>query len=379
MRALPEISSAMLVVTHECNLRCRYCFVQKEPESMTLETAKAAARFLIENARRAGTVPEINFFGGEPLLKFDGIMRPLTEWVHDELGERMRFSVTTNGTLLTPERTGFMKRHGFSLLLSMDGSARAQDFNRPDAAGRGTFERLRGVVPMILAAWPGTVFRMTAIPASCRFTFEGIMWAAAQGFRSFFVTPNVFEPWDDESWAALAGEMRKYADYAAESRERGVKYIRFSAFEQARSDLRAIERARERGEWRALPRCRAAGKCGLGASRFASVHPDGRLFACQELTSNEGGIFEIGSVFTGADEGKRRALMAAFDAAPARGENCEGCEYDRVCDGGCAANNYLLTGAVNRVPETYCRWKRLLLDEARRIEEREGERCPLQA
>ncbi len=379
MRALPEISSAMLVVTHECNLRCRYCFVQKEPESMTLETAKAAARFLIENARRAGTVPEINFFGGEPLLKFDGIMRPLTEWVHDELGERMRFSVTTNGTLLTPERTGFMKKHGFSLLLSMDGSARAQDFNRPDAAGRGTFERLRGVVPMILAAWPGTVFRMTAIPASCRFTFEGIMWAAAQGFRSFFVTPNVFEPWDDESWAALAGEMRKYADYAAESRERCVKYIRFSAFEQARSDLRAIERARERGEWRALPRCRAAGKCGLGASRFASVHPDGRLFACQELTSNEGGIFEIGSVFTGADEGKRRALMAAFDAAPARGENCEGCEYDRVCDGGCAANNYLLTGAVNRVPETYCRWKRLLLDEARRIEEREGERCPLQA
>lgn len=379
MRALPKITSAMLVLTHECNLRCRYCFVRKEAESMTPDTARAAARFLIANAREAGIVPEINFFGGEPLLRFDGIIRPLVEWIHGGLGERMRFSVTTNGTLLTPERIDFMKKHGFSLLLSMDGTAPVQDYNRPGADGRGSFERLRRIVPMVLAAWPGTTFRMTAIPASCSRTFESIIWAAAQGFRSFFVTPNVFEPWDGESWDTLAAEMRKYADYVASSREKGVKYIRFSEFEKARNDLKAIAAAEKRGEYRTLPGCRAAGKCGLGASRFASVHPDGRLFACQELTSNEGGIFEIGSVFTGADGEKRRALMAAFDAAPARGADCAGCEYDRVCDGGCAANNYLLTGKVNRVPETYCRWKRLLLNEARRIEEKEGERCPLQA
>ena len=117
MRALPLITSAMLVVTHECNLRCRYCFVRKEPRRMTLDTAKAAAGFLLENARRAGVRPEINFFGGEPMLMYDSVIKPLVEWVHDELGENMRFSITTNGTLLTPERIGFMKRHGFSLLL----------------------------------------------------------------------------------------------------------------------------------------------------------------------------------------------------------------------------------------------------------------------
>ena len=61
MRELPKITSAMLVVTHACNLRCRYCFVQKEPKRMSLETAKDAARFLIDNAHAAGAgTPEIN-------------------------------------------------------------------------------------------------------------------------------------------------------------------------------------------------------------------------------------------------------------------------------------------------------------------------------
>ena len=101
MRELPKITSAMLVVTHGCNLRCRYCFVQKEPQRMALSTAKDAARFLMANAMASGGgTPEINFFGGEPMLEFDTVIKPLVEWVHDELGEPFRFSITTNGTLL---------------------------------------------------------------------------------------------------------------------------------------------------------------------------------------------------------------------------------------------------------------------------------------
>ena len=77
MNALPRITSVMLVVTHGCNLRCKYCFVRKEPERMSLETAKAAARMLMENARVSGAAPEINFFGGEPMLEYDTVIRPL--------------------------------------------------------------------------------------------------------------------------------------------------------------------------------------------------------------------------------------------------------------------------------------------------------------
>lgn len=373
MREMPRITSAMLVVTHECNLRCRYCFVNKCSELMTLDTARAAASFLIANACAAGGItPEINFFGGEPMLMYDSIIVPLVSWVHDELKEPFRFSITTNGTLLTDERIRFMKRHGFGMLLSMDGTAPVQDFNRPDSAGRGTFERLRNIVPKVIAAWPGTTFRMTAIPQTCSHTFESIMWAAAQGFKSFFVVPNVFEHWDDDARARLSDEMGKYARYYAKCRENGSTPILFSDFERAFTDIDAIAAAEARGLYRQSPKCRADGKCGLGSSRFASIHPGGEIYACQELTSEPGenNPFLIGSIFSGVDNQRRRALIDAFNALPVTGEYCDcGCEYDRICDGGCVANNYLVHASLNRLPEMFCWWRRELLHQAMTIKE----------
>ena len=372
MTELPKITSAMLVVTHECNLRCRYCFVHKEPQRMTLETAKDAARFLMDNAKAANSgTPEINFFGGEPMLMFESVIRPLVEWVHDELKEPFRFSITTNGTLLTDERIRFMKRHGFGLLFSMDGTAPVQDYNRPRAGGGGTFALLRDIAPKIVSAWPDTTFRMTAIPETCGHTFESILWAAAQGFKSFFVTPNVFEPWDDAARERLAGELAKYADYYARCKLDGTRAIQFSTFQQAFQDIKQIKLAEERGVYRAMPKCRAEGKCGLGASRFASIHPNGDIYACQEMTSNEGedSPFYIGSIYTGVDNAKRRALMERYDAMPIRGAYCPECEYDRICDGGCVANNYMITGGLSELPEMYCWWKREVLRQAMRVGE----------
>lgn len=372
MRELPKITSAMLVVTHECNLRCRYCFVQKEPERMTLETAKGAARFLMENAGAANAgAPEMNFFGGEPMLEFDAVIKPLVEWVHDELKAPFRFSITTNGTLLTDERIRFMKRHGFGLLLSMDGNQPVQDYNRPCADGRGSFDLLKPIVPKVLAAWPGVTFRMTAVPETCSHLFESIMWASAQGFTNFFVTPNVFEAWGDEARNVLAYELKKYSDYYFDCKSKGIKPIKFSTFEQAFEDLKQIALAEKQGSYRDMPKCSACGKCGLGASRFASIHPNGNLYACQEMTSNEGGEspFYIGSIYTGVDDGRRRALMESFDMLPVRGEYCDVCKYDRVCDGGCVANNYMITGYVNELPEMYCWWRREVLFNVARIKE----------
>lgn len=414
MRELPKITSAMLVVTHGCNLRCRYCFVQKEPQRMALSTAKDAARFLMANAvASGGGTPEINFFGGEPMLEFDTVIKPLVEWVHDELGKPFRFSITTNGTLLTDERIRFMQRHGFGLLLSMDGNAPVQDYNRPCADGKGSFTILKPIVPKVLAAWPGTTFRMTAIPETCSHLFESIMWASAQGFTNFFVTPNVFEAWDDAARDVLAGELRKYADYYADCKARGVRPITFSTFEQAFQDMKQIELAEKQGAYRAMPKCRSEGKCGLGTSRFASIHPNGNLYACQEMTSNEGeeSAFYIGSIYSGVDNNRRRALAESFDSVPVRGEYCSGspqkrsfcgerrsdgttepsrsrggegcavrddvCEYDRICDGGCVANNYMVTGRLGRMPEMYCWWRRTVLHEAMRV--KEAEQCRAEA
>ena len=118
---LPKITSVMLNVTHACNLRCRYCFVNQKPETMIYQTAKDTVHFLLNNCKENET-PSINFFGGEPMLCWDSIIVPLTKYIREELKTPFDLSMTTNGTLLNEERIQFMKDNHIGMLFSIDGS-----------------------------------------------------------------------------------------------------------------------------------------------------------------------------------------------------------------------------------------------------------------
>lgn len=108
-----KITSVMLNVTHACNLRCVYCFVEKEPQTMTYDVARDTVDFLIANSKENGDTPSINFFGGEPMLCWDSIIVPLTNYIRKDLRIPFNLSITTNGTLLNDERIKFMKDNGF--------------------------------------------------------------------------------------------------------------------------------------------------------------------------------------------------------------------------------------------------------------------------
>ena len=56
--------------------------------------------------------------------------------------------------------------------------------------------------------------------------------------------------------------------------------------------------------------------------------------------------------------------MNLYDSSQVSGEDCSSCKLNRVCDGGCVANNYMITGSVNKLPEMYCWWQQLVIDEA---------------
>lgn len=333
---------------------------------MDFATAKASVDFLIKNAEAAGGVPGINFFGGEPMLMWETIIVPVVNWVRKEYRKPFDLSMTTNGTLLNEDRIRYLKGNNVRLLFSIDGSKETQDYNRPLQSGDSSFDVLQNVIPLIIKYRPETAFRMTAIPATCQHTYDNIMFAVDNGFRHFFVVPNVFEEWTPEDRCILEIEMRKFSDYYIESYRNAKTPINFSALDKSFSDIRKINGATKRGEHRKLSRCHACGKCGLGASRFASIHPNGNLYACQEMTSNEGdqSIFYIGNIFTGVENERRGILMSTYEESPVSGANCQQCKLNRICDGGCVANNYLLTGRLNKMPEVFCWWQQLLLDEA---------------
>lgn len=359
----------MLILTHSCNLACRYCFVHQEPCHMTYDTALAATKFLIKNAEDSSRKPSITFFGGEPLLAWDTIIVPLTKWIREEYKKPFNLSLTTNGTLLDEEKLSFMEQNNISFLLSIDGAKETQDYNRPFHSGESSFDRLEPLLPLITRNFPKTTFRMTTIPATCGHIFENIQFAQSQGFKSFFVMPNEFEEWSEESLNTLKKEIRKYGDYYIDSYRNGKTPIYFSSFDRAFEDIKKINNAILKRQYRTLKSCQACGKCGLGSSHSASIHPNGNVYGCQEMTSNvdQDSIFYIGNIFSGIEDERREALMKLFDSQKAIGENCVSCKYNRVCNGGCVANNYMINGSLSKVAPVHCQWKIIILEEAIRV------------
>lgn len=369
MMKYPDITSAFLNVTNACNLACRYCFVEQHPEFMPLSVAKDAAAFLFKNST-GGRPPSITFFGGEPMLCWESVVRPLIAHIRETYGEGYALSMTTNGTLLTEDILDFLQKNQVSVMVSIDGDRATQDYNRPFHDGSGSHDVLSRILPAYLARNPSAVFRSTLIPATAEHLASSVAYAERLGFRSFFVIPNVFEPWDDGSRRTVEGETRKVSDRMIAAFAAGRRPMTFSTLEE--SLQRIVQINRRAG----CANCTGAEqKCGLGTGPFASIDWRGRLYACQEMASckGEGDPFYIGDIYAGPDRARREALAARWTPGGITGDGCGDCLLRAVCDGGCAANNYMAMGSVTAVPPAYCWWLRLMLREAVYLMERLGD------
>ncbi|MEI6876395.1 MAG: radical SAM protein, partial [Spirochaetota bacterium] len=136
----PRITSTMLLLTERCNLRCQYCYSKAERAGadMSFEIARAAVDFIIDNARSThrGQIG-VNFHGGgEPTLNW----RVLTKTVDylrsrcREAGIKSATSICTNG-MVSRRQAEWLGANIDNILVSIDGRAATQDFQRPRANG----------------------------------------------------------------------------------------------------------------------------------------------------------------------------------------------------------------------------------------------------
>jgi len=124
-------------VTRGCNLACQHCYASAEAERAEGELSTAEGKVLLDDLAEYG-VPVVLFSGGEPLVRDD-----LTELVAYARERGIRPVLSTNGTLLTPDRARALRDAGLAYAgVSVDGLATANDTFRGregafDAAVRG--------------------------------------------------------------------------------------------------------------------------------------------------------------------------------------------------------------------------------------------------
>ena len=142
----PTHVSFVVALTTDCNFCCPYCFEGSslDAEYMGDEVADATIKFIFDSLQKHTSIRTvyIAFFGGEPLLNKPAmwkICRRLRETLsntHD-----IRFTITTNLTLLTPDDIILFRDYGFTnVQVAIDGAKAIHDTRRATKDRQPTYD-----------------------------------------------------------------------------------------------------------------------------------------------------------------------------------------------------------------------------------------------
>ncbi|MDR0963536.1 MAG: thioether cross-link-forming SCIFF peptide maturase [Clostridium sp.] len=319
-----------LHVSHDCNLACRYCFAKEgeyhgERGMMSEQVGKAAIDYLIAHSGNRINL-EVDFFGGEPLMNFE-LVKELVAYGRSkekEYNKRFRFTLTTNGVLLTDEVMAFCNQEISNMVFSLDGRKEVHDRMRPFRGGQGSFDV---VLPKIRRA----VEQRGNLDYYVRGTFTkqnldfaaDVLALADMGFSRISVEPVVGDETDPyaitkenipflcEQYDILLTEMIK-------RRAQGNDFG-FFHFQLDLSGGPCVAK-------------RLAG-CGSG-TEYLAVTPWGDLYPCHQFVGEES--YLMGNVWNGV---LRSDLQESFHRCNVfEKEACKSCFAKYYCSGGCAAN-----------------------------------------
>ncbi|MEM9814804.1 MAG: radical SAM protein [Cyanobacteria bacterium P01_D01_bin.6] len=194
--------------TQSCNLHCTYCYAEyglygKNYIKSSDDYFKSLALSIVE---KYYNIERVQFFGGEPLLQPDRI-RIFCEVLSKAadlnlLQKRPRFSIVTNGTLLSnSEIIDLICQWNIAVTVSLDGPRRIVDRLRPQANGHSAYADICNGINALK-----TYNRHINIEATYTSVHQEMDCSVLDiiahardifGLRSVHVAPATFSPWGD--------------------------------------------------------------------------------------------------------------------------------------------------------------------------------------
>ena len=342
------IKALCLNVVHDCNLRCKYCFADEGEykgcrKPMSAEVGKRAIDYVLENSGNIKNI-EVDLFGGEPLMVFDTI-KEIVDYAKEKdklYNKNIRFTMTTNATLLNDEIIDYIDKNMGNIILSIDGRKEVNDNVRIRVDGSGCYDRiLPNIKKMVDRRDPSKQYyaRGTFTRENTDF-FEDVMALANEGFSEISIEPVVLP--DSHNLSIRREDLPKiYEQYdmlykemlrRAENNDNPFKFYHFNI------DLNGGPCVYKR----------IAG-CGAG-HEYVAITPDGDIYPCHQFVGNE--EFLLGNINSGI---KNKNLSKDFKNAHIYNKpKCKECWARFYCSGGCQANNFNFNGDIHVPYEIGC-------------------------
>ena len=340
------VKALCLHIAHDCNLACKYCFADEgeykgDKGMMSFEVGKQALDFLIANSGNRRNL-EVDFFGGEPLMNFD-VVKQLVRYGREQEkihNKNFRFTLTTNGVLLNDDIMDFINEEMANVVLSVDGRKEIHDLMRPTRNGKGSYDLIMPKFQKLAESRKQKNYYVRGTFTHNNLDFaEDVLSLADLGFEQISVEPVVAQ--DDQDYAIRESDIPKICDEydklakALIERKKNGKELNFFHFMIDLSGGPCVAK-------------RLSG-CGSG-TEYLAVTPWGDLYPCHQFVGQD--EFLLGNVFDGV---KKTDICDEFKLCNVYAKSkCKDCFARFYCSGGCAANSYNFTGAINDTYDVGC-------------------------
>lgn len=321
--------TVMLTLTHSCNLNCIYCYEgNKSSDSMEISTVLAILERELNKEDTYDEV-EIDFFGGEPFIKFDMIREIVSyvtakDWKHDYI-----FFAVTNGTLIHGEVKEWLidNREHFVCGLSYDGTIEMQNMNRDNSAGMIDLD-------FFYEQYSEQPIKMTVSQQSLKSLAKGVIELQKRGFEVSCNLAYGIDWSDKENERILTEQLNELIEYYLEHPEETPCSMLDMGIE---TDFDTKQSFRF---------------CGCGVS-VGSYDVDGELYPCHMFMP----------LSAGQEKAEKSSSIVFYkNSIPEEliDDKCKNCIIKISCPT-CYGSNYISFGDIYKHENNYCKLTKAIM------------------
>ena len=351
MKLMSSPQSLDLDITNRCNLRCKYCFHFTSAGDVSQDLAKEEWLQFFEELNRC-TVMNLCISGGEPFCRQD-----LPELMEGIVKNRMRFSILSNGTLITKEMAAFLAstHRCDGVQVSIDGS---NPVTHDAFRGEGSFSRAMEGIEHLRRHRVSVPVRVTIHRENVN-DLEGVTRLLLEdlGLPSFST--------NSASFMGLCRRNAEEVQLRVSERSLAMEsLLNLSKKYNGRIGATAGPLAEARN-WLTMERARREGKEGSAGRGYLTgcngpmsklaVRADGVIVPCSQLSHKElGHINRDNLVDLWQKHPELERLRTRHTISPTDFEFCKGCDYIPYCTGGCPALASTIVGEENHPSPDAC-------------------------
>lgn len=329
---LPAANILVKPASSACDMACRYCFYRDVAEHRQVGFKGMLSRdkleVLVKNALDSVQLYcGFAFQGGEPTLAGLDFYKCLIELQrrHNTRNIHIQNSIQTNGCSLDDEWAAFLRDNKFLVGLSLDGPAEVHNANRPDNAGKDTFNRAMKALHLLQRH--GVDFNILSVVTGRGADHIGSIYRfmLKQGITHLQFIPCL-EPLEcspgDSEWFLSA---EKYGKFLVRLWDLWFKDLQNGAY----TSVRHIDNWLSLLMGQRAEACNMTGRCSV---QFV-VEGDGGVYPCDFYVHDEWRLGDVGEPLERlrqCDTAKR--FVEASHPVP---ETCLSCRWGRLCRNGC--------------------------------------------